>query len=382
MVVISETLGSGRSNRNSGDVAAITAALSSFLVRRGENPVIESDDFIDAIKDFQFTENLNPDGVIGRNGDTLRRINALLKTSGPLPRSRKRHKRLFGGGVSRIDPPDNAPTAFAKIFPSPVPLSLRTEFHFQWQNLTKPEPRILYYELDENVVPNLFGVVVPSTLRSFDSAHIFFHPNPGGDGYNDAAYQSRAGWGRIFHYMSDSFSAQFAAAGLDQILIMPVFTASTLSTAGIFPERWQEIVQAILADLNPNPFESALGFKPLRNIVLSSFSAGISYSHHFRQRAAGLDAVVATIDFDGLFSSFPQLSAKLAHSGSRSLVFHQGGVRERDLFALDSQGNLPVPDARWHGGNVKWQPMGGKTVHGTIPQAFMHFASRRALGVI
>ena len=382
MVAISETLGRNRSNRNAGDVAAVTAALSSFLARRGESPLIAPDGFADAIEDFQRTEGLNPDGVIGRTGETLRRINALLKTSGPLPPTRKGRKRLFAGGVSRIDPPDNAPTEFTTIFPTPVPQSFRSEFHFNWQGLTRPEPRILYYELDENVVPNLFGVVVPPTLRSFDSAHIFFHPNPGRAGFNDATYQTRAGWGKIFHYMSDSFSAQFTAAGLDQILIMPVFTASTLSTAGIFPERWQEITSAILADLNPNPFENALGFKPLRNIVLSSFSAGISYSHHFRQRAGGLDAVVATIDFDGMTSTFRELSAKLMHSGSRSLIFHQGTARERDLFALDSQGNFPVPDARWHGGNVNFQPMGSLTVHGTIPQAFMHFASRRAMGVI
>lgn len=381
MVAISETLGRNRSNRNIVDIAAIMAALASFLVRRGEDPVITPEGFVDAIEDFQFTERLNPDGVIGRNGETLRRINALLKTSGPLPPSRKRRKRLFLGGVSRIDPPDNAPTEFTDINPSPVPQSFRTEFHFEWQSLAKPQPRILYYELDENVVPNLFGVVVPETLRSFDSAHIFFHPNPGPAGFNDATYQSRAGWGKIFHYMSDSFSAQFAAAGLDQILIMPVFTASTLGTAGIFPERWQELVSAILADLNPNPFDNALGFKPLRNIVLSSFSAGISYSHHFRQRAGGLDAVVATIDFDGLFSTFRALSAKLVHSGARSLVFHQGAVRERDLFALDARGNFPVPDARWHGANMGWPRMAGGTVHGTIPQTFMHFAARRALNV-
>lgn len=381
MVAISEALGRGRSNRNAGDVAAITGALSSFLARRGENPVIDPDGFADAIEDFQFTEKLNPDGVIGRTGETLRRINALLKTTGPLPPSRKRRKRLFTGGISRIDPPDGAPTDFTEIFPSPVPQSFRTEFHFEWQSFTKPEARILYYELDENVVPNLFGVVVPPTLRSFDSAHVFFHPNPGFAGFNDATYQSRAGWGKIFHYMSDSFSAQFTAAGLDQILIMPVFTASTLSTAGIFPERWQDIVSAILADINPNPFENALGFKPLRNIVLSSFSAGISYSHHFRQRAGGLDAVVATIDFDGLFSTFRALSAKLVHSGARSLVFHQGAVRESDLFALDARGNFPVPDARWHGANMGWPSMTGGMVHGGIPHAFMHFASRRALNV-
>ncbi|WP_254503188.1 hypothetical protein, partial [Salmonella enterica] len=74
------------------------------------------DGFVEAIADFQFTEKLDPDGVIGRNGDTLRRINALLKTNGPLPPSRTRRRRLFLGGVSRIDPPDNAPTAFTDIF--------------------------------------------------------------------------------------------------------------------------------------------------------------------------------------------------------------------------------------------------------------------------
>ena len=381
MVAISEAVGRNRRNGNLADVGAITGALSSFLVRRGENPTITPDGFVEAIEDFQRTERLNPDGVIGRAGETLRRINALLATSGPLPPTKKGRKRLFGGGISQIDPPDDAPVCFETIFPSPVPQSFRTEYHFTWQSLSIPDGLIFYYELDEDVVPNLFGVVVPSTLRSYDSAHIFFHPNPGAAGYNDATYQTRAGWGKIFHYMSDSFSAQFAAAGLDQILIMPVFTASTLSTAGIFPARWQDIVSAILADLNPNPLEGALGFKPLRNVVLSSFSAGISYSHHFRQRAAGLDSVVATIDFDGLFSTFRALSAQLVHSGARSLVFHQGAVRQQDLFGLDSRGNFPVPDARWHGANMQWPAMSGGMVHGGIPHAFMHFASRRALGV-
>lgn len=369
----------GRNQRNMlGDVTQVIAALSLIKARRGEFDIILPQDLVSAIKEFQFTEFLEDDGIIATKGNTLARINALLATDTPLPKSRQRPQQT--GFIQRIDPPDGAPTTFATAIQGigPLPQSLVRDFTFDFEP-TIGTGRIEYFELDEDVVPNWFGVVIPDSVTEFNSAHIFFHPNPGRAGFNDATYKSKAGWARLFHYMSDDFSRQFCAAGLNQILIMPVFTAGTLSTAGVFPERWQSIVREILNILDPNPFAVALEAKVLRNIVLSSFSAGISYSHNFRRRA-NLDGVVGVIDFDGSFSSFASFSTALsASSGFRVVKFSQTPVRESQLETLALRNVFPIPPlrvAKRYGKNITPGQM-----HGLMPQICMKFAARRALGI-
>jgi hypothetical protein len=51
----------------------------------------------------------------------------------------------------------------------------------------------LLFAIEENVVPNWFGVAVPDGVTDFSNANIFFHPTPRQAGYNDADYSTKGG---------------------------------------------------------------------------------------------------------------------------------------------------------------------------------------------
>src|SRR4051812_10714781 len=101
--------------------------------------------------------------------------------------------------------------------------TLSTESLIDWVPL-RGQGSVHYFALDEDVVPNWFGVIVPKGLKSFRHVHLFFHPTPSQAGYKDANFSKKEGWSPLFHYMADDFAAQFCAAEPGQVLIMPAMT--------------------------------------------------------------------------------------------------------------------------------------------------------------
>jgi hypothetical protein len=198
----------------------------------------------------------------------------------------------------------------------------------------------MLFVLNANVVPNWFGVAVPDGLTDFTRPNIFFHPTPGQAGYNDNDYPTKAGlWPKLFYYM-ERLGYQLAGSGRGQIVVMPFLTDAATST-WVLPANWQDIVTDILraASAQLQPSQPAPG--PIAQVVVSSFSDGILYSHAFRAAAAGLSPFLGEIwDLDGSISSVSQYSADLRHGQSVPVV-------QYDQNAALGATSYHVPWPRW-----------------------------------
>lgn len=336
----------------------------------------------EAIKSFQEFQKLRVcDGKVDRDGSTLRRINEILNPGWlpPVPRPDP-----TGSGILRkMDPPAGAPIALGPGLWGPMLGTMLTDMVFSYIGLTG-KGRILYFELDEKVSPNWFGVVVPDGLTQFRHAHIFFHPTPSQARFDDRKYFSKDGWGPLFHYMGDSLSQGFCAANPGQVLIMPVMNQASSADGGIFPSRWESIVGQIFGFLASGQTSGSAEAAPVDSVVVSSFSSGIVFSAMFRRNAKGLSSKLrGVIDFDGSFSTERRHSAALGISGRFPIVkFYQMPCTQRDLRPLFDRDTFPLPKERWQKfyayPTLSKQPKtAGEQIHGWIPHTMMFLAASK-----
>ena len=199
----------------------------------------------------------------------------------------------------------------------------------------------ILFAVNANVVPNWIGVAVPDGLTDFTRPNLFFHPTPAQAGYSDADYPTKAGlWPKLFYYM-ERLGYQIAGSGRGQVVVMPFLTEAATSS-WILPANWQDIITDILisasALLRPGQAAPAIA-----QIVVSSFSSGILYSHAFRAATAGLPPLLGEIwDFDGSISSVSQYSNDLRHGQSVPVV-------QYDQNAALGASSTHVPASRWAG---------------------------------
>lgn len=377
---ISIGLSVGRRGRNvEPDVSRIGAALVAVGPGEGgpAGAPLSVDALGKAIESFQKFQKLpSHDGKVDPTGDTLKRINKILNPGmvAPTPPART-------GKIRRMATPPTATTIDRNVW-APVESSLIHDHVFKWSGVTG-KGKIEYFELDADVVPNWFGVVVPEGVKTTEHIHIFCHPLPERAGYHDQNYKSKAGWNGIFHYMTDDFSAQFCAAATGQILIMPIFTQSVAGTCGVFPAQWESICGQILALIAAGPGEEPGEPGKISSVVVSSFSAGITYSNAFRKLAKLGSRLTGIIDFDGIISSYSALSAGLALGGGFPVVrfFQTSDAKEKQLPVLASQNFFPLARARWGEPFDKLLPKNALTammpLHGSIPQRFMFVGTQR-----
>lgn len=373
----------GRRGRNlDQDVAKIGAALVAVGPGRGGVTTLPSsvDALGQAIDTFQRNQKLPAhDGKVDPTGNTIKRINKILNPgvlppSPPTPAART-------GKVRRMATPPTDTTIDRTVW-APIESSLMQDHVFKWTGAAG-KGRIEYFELDADVVPNWFGVVVPEGVKVTEHIHIFCHPLPERAGYHDRNYKSKAGWNGIFHYMTDDFSAQFCAAGTGQILIMPIFTQGVTGTCGVFPAQWESICGQILALIAAGPGEEPGEPAKISSVVVSSFSAGIVYSNSFRKLARLGDRLTGIVDFDGIISSYSALSAGLGVGGGFPVVrfFQTSDAKEKQLPILASQNFFPLARARWGDPFDKLLPKDPframLPLHGSIPQRFMMLAAQR-----
>ena len=179
--------------------------------------------------------------------------------------------------------------------------------------------RTMLFALDSNVVvPNWFGVAVPDGIQDFTRANIFFHPTPGqakdskgNPLYPEFAYRTKgAHWPDLYYY-AERLGKQVAGAARGQVVIIPFMTDSA-TNGGIFPTIWRDTVTEILQ------VRAAMGADDgstltISQIVVSSFSDGIIYSHFFRARSSDLTPSEIW-DLDGGLSSYKSYSADLEKS--------------------------------------------------------------------
>ena len=204
----------------------------------------------------------------------------------------------------------------------------------------------LLYQINQQVIPNWFGVAVPDGIVDFTKPNLFFHPTPGQDGYDDNYYFSKTGppsgqqWFHLFYYMEllgyqvDAAIKQFSAPA-NQIVIMP-FMTNNRQNAGILPADWQGILIDILTDVRQVMGGSGSGPVSISEIVVSSFSAGFLYSENYRANAVGLLPLLRQVwDFDG----FPKNdSSQLLSTASVTAVKYDQGFEP---------GCFHVPLSRW-----------------------------------
>jgi hypothetical protein len=133
---------------------------------------------------------------------------------------------------------------------------------------------------------------------------------------------------------------QIAGSGRGQVVVMPFLTDAATST-GILPANWQDIItdilQAASTQLQPGqPVPASIA-----QVVVSSFSDGILYSHSFRATGAGLQPLLGEIwDLDGSISTVSQYSADLRHGQSVPVV-------QYDQNAALGTTSYHVPWPRW-----------------------------------
>ena len=363
LIVIRKKVGANGDNLPD-DVVKIGAALTAVGPDRGGifAPPLSIGGLAEAIKLFQTFQKLSAkDGRVDPGGTTLKKINEILNPGlvPPAP------KPPGGTGVIRPLTTTGLPTSVSSATFTPEPTSFRTELVFNWIG-TAGGGTIHYFELDEDVVPNWFGIVIPNGAANFQNIHLFFHPTPSQGGFLDKNYKTKVGWSGLFHYLTDLMSAQFCAAGSNQVLVMPLLTQSAANTCGILPQRWESLISQMLGQIAAQPVT-------ISSVVVSSFSSGITFSAAFRKNAGIGGRLRGIIDFDGIISSFKQHSQALPQSALR---FWQTSATKQSLKSQIAQNIFPLPHTRWGGPFQYLSPANSLlAIHGVIPQTMMHFAA-------
>jgi hypothetical protein len=354
------------------DVFVVGAALVDVGPDRGGvfAPPLELDGLGQAVEGFQRFQGLPViDGRVDPGGRTLRRFNEILDPE------------TFAAGltVQPLDP--GLATSVESTSWRPVEASLISELVFEWTGVTG-KGTISYFQLDEDVVPKWFGVLVPEGVSSFDKIHLFFHPTPAQAGHHDGDYLGLGNWPDIFHYLTDNMGSQFCAAGMDRVLVMPLMTQAAAQDCGIFPQRWESIIGRILGILSTGDMTPTAPLVYVNSLVVSSFSSGIVYSHLFRKKATLGARLAGVIDFDGGISSFSQLSAALSGPPGHVVKMAQIPTNPQSLGTLAANNVFPLTRPRWGGpwtNSFSTDPKKALLeIHTTIPQTMMFIAARRA----
>lgn len=367
----------GRNGRNfPTDVAVIVGALVAIGPARGGvgQPPLGIGELGDAIERFQRFHTLPlPDGLINKGKTTLKKIDSLLSVT-PGPSDTLTLTRM---DISHLD----LGVFITKETLVPVETSLRNDLVFEWDLSPNAIGLVTYFRIEENVVPKYFGVLTPYLTSSYDRAHIFFHPTPSQNGQNpyvDSTYFRLGNWYKIFHYLSDIMARQFLAAGTGRVMIMPLMNNASAETCGIFPERWRELCEKMLGMIAAENYSGSAAPVPISNVVVSSFSSGITYSHFFRQRANLGSALTGLIDFDGTFSTYRSRAHGLTGPAGRTVQFTQQDVKEEQMRRLADRNIFTVSLPRWGKYKYRKQVANSMILHGEIPQRMMYLGSKIA----
>jgi len=253
-----------------------------------------------------------------------------------------------------------------QVVPASVPGTAALQF------VTRPvQVTTRLFAIADKVVPNWFGVAIPSGITDFTKAHVFFHPMPGQAGYKDSDYASKAGlWPRLFYYM-ERLGYQLDGAKRGQIVVMPLLTNAATNT-GIFAANWSDIVTDILTQVRADAGADDGSPLALSGLVVSSFSVGIVYSASFRATAPALGPLTEVWDFDGLFSTASTLSRNLVDTVHYSVIKY-------DQNPASGVHNYHVPLPRWSA--LPTPPKAAKQVHGLVcDHMFLHASMLSTVG--
>lgn len=293
-----------------GDLDKITELFDRIPIANGGSMEIggvwaSSDSQLDAliaevtaqIVTFQTVNRLPTiDGVLDPYGGTLRLMNQVAREPGGggglMPLTGARVMPPPGNRSTQVNGQSLVATAESvsgagRLVPSWLPISYS---------------RRLVYSPDSDI--HWFGVVVPDQaapgIQSFP--HLNFTPTPWQGGYQDPGYEAFSSWGQLWDDYTTVIGGQIAAAGVDQILVLPFYKNSQPKNFGSFNTNWRavvsDVVTAALLDIDPTCLRDTYTFD---RIVTSSFSNGWVAHHHFQTQAQGAaDMTIAIYDLDGV----------------------------------------------------------------------------------
>ena len=237
---------------------------------------------------------LTVDGAIDKNGNTLKRMNALAAGQSGV--------RFITATIEH----DVAPYSeiaqdvhFTAIDPSSMPGTgpLRINSH-SWSYVRR------LVRVD-NCSIKWFGVLFNATggTVQFGSVpHIYFTPHPAQGGYLDPGYDSFKSWHKLWHDYTQAPGRQIVTANKDQVLVVPFYTnAQHQGGLGDFLLNWKEavttVVTAAIDSIDPTALRSRFEFK---EIYSTSFSDGwIPHSRFFGEGLNVEQMTTRVIDLDG-----------------------------------------------------------------------------------
>jgi hypothetical protein len=131
--------------------------------------------------------------------------------------------------------------------------------------------------------------------------HINFTPTPAQGHYYDNTYDSFGGWGQLWADYTWVIGGQVAAAGVNQICVIPLYKNSQSSDLGDFLLNWKETVAAVVtAAINSIDAYVLRDTYTFESIVSSSFSNGYVAHQNFNGAAVNAAAMTSVLfDLDG-----------------------------------------------------------------------------------
>ncbi len=212
--------------------------------------------------------------------------------------------------------------------------------------------RTMLFRLNQDVVPDWFGVAVPDGITDFTRPTIYFHPTTNPPRYVEAAYfgkkkdaasrtPAESRWRELFEYV-DRLGHQLAAAvqhfgaSPNQVVILPFITASQMNSAGILPTNWLPIVTDILIGVRA-AVTGVMAPLTVSEVVLAGYSAGFGCMWAFRKAAAATlnPLLKQVVDFDG----FPkEVSIPVVTTPALEVIKYAVNVPSSAIL---------LPDNRW-----------------------------------
>ncbi|WP_165225217.1 peptidoglycan-binding domain-containing protein [Aquisphaera insulae] len=235
------------------------------------------------------------DGKVGKG--TLAKLDARLSDPGPQPGPTGDSIEQTMDGVPAIYPYD-------VVDPTTVSSDPRRQGGLRSTTINRPFI-LLVFKITRGGKRYWIQAVAPPDLRQFDSAHVFFHPNPGFAGLDDRDYDENQGrWNTVFRY-GPWMGSQSVAAGRKQVLFVPIMSNAQYMNLGFLGDDPIARLNELLLEVQKwvNPYDP--NTPQLANLGASSFSFGISPLAMFLGKVGGSGLLREVFDFDSLFSNSP-----------------------------------------------------------------------------
>jgi hypothetical protein len=286
---------------NPGDLQTATELFDQIPVSRGGSAEIggvwasERNALIQEVGAQIVTfQTANPlpaiDGVIDRDGATLRLMNSL---AGSAPRPSGGVDATVAaapGGLSEnVDSRDYLAAPNSLIGMRPLESTIGS--YKMVRKLVRVDGSSIKW----------FGVATGSKTTGSCTPHVHFTPTPIQGHYYDNAYDTFESWSKLWDDYTSMIGGQMCASGVNQCLVIPFYQTAQQRNLGSFLSNWREVLVAVLTSAF-NDIDSSLlsGDFELDNIVSSSFSNGWVAHQQFNTQAVGANSQTTTVfDLDG-----------------------------------------------------------------------------------